>query len=135
MTSPYFKTLQDLKEQQCHQCQGRGRQHNNLLMCTTCYGTGFQTQPLRNTQHNITNIIEDLVDGMASNGHQVIISAIARLTQSEQSVRNVAIGWTWTRACQAYAQGLDPHRSSILDLLDAAKADLNPVADKNERPA
>ena len=45
-------------------------------------------------------------------------------------VRAEAIEWTWTVACQQHAQGRDPNKQPMPELLERASADLNPERDK-----
>lgn len=51
---------------------------------------------------------------------------IEKLTELLGSVRAETVGWTWTVACQHHAQGRDPQRQKMPELLVQAKADLNP---------
>ena len=45
------------------------------------------------------------------------------------SVREEAIDWTWTHACNQRDRGMDHHKQPIPELLAMAAADLNPERD------
>ena len=57
-------------------------------------------------------------------------NTVAEIEKLVAEIRTEAIGWTWTIACQQHAQGRDPNKQPMPELLEMASADLNPERDK-----
>jgi len=62
--------------------------------------------------------------------HQRKEFSVTEIQQLVTDVRAEAIDWTWTVARQQYAQGRDPNRQPMPELLERALTDLNPERDK-----
>jgi hypothetical protein len=58
--------------------------------------------------------------------HVTEFDSFKKMVEFLGSVRNEAIGWTWTEACSQYSKGLNPGKSSVPELVEKAQADLNP---------
>ncbi len=137
MASAYLKVAQDLKDRACHACRGTGKTPPNpQLSCTTCYGTGFQSAEATHDVATLRELIgEMMTDFVKTNDSDTLAKNLDRIEAFVTQARVQAIGWTWTEACSQYDKGLDPRNQEVPQLLERADADLNPIADKNARPA
>ena len=106
---------------------------NERLDCTTCYGTGLTNEEATHDRQSVYQIVSEMLDNPGPGGIYPTSEAYARLEAYVNEVRYQAIGWCWSYACNLHDQGLDPRTQPVPEVYERAKADLNPIADKERR--
>lgn len=76
---------------------------------------------------NIYKIIEWMLFNPDEHGKYPTTETLDRLEQLIATIRFEAVGWAWAEACIRLDKGQDLRRSTIGELIDRAKIDLNPL--------